>query len=75
MIILKGANEKMPYSYNIDMEVGCVFVKAWGKISNQELIAYINQMYNSKYCQHFYYDEEINKLKTKWGKNSLHVDK
>ena len=36
----------MPYSYNIDMEVGCVFVKAWGKISNQELIDYINQMYN-----------------------------
>ena len=36
----------MPYSYNIDMEIGCVFVKAWGKISNQELIDYINQMYN-----------------------------
>ena len=36
----------MPYSYNIDMEVGCVFVKAWGKISNQELIDYLNQIYN-----------------------------
>jgi len=36
----------MPHSYNIDMEVGCVFVKAWGKISNQELIDYLNQIYN-----------------------------
>ena len=36
----------MPYSYNVDMEAGCVFVKAWGKISNQVFIDYLNQIYN-----------------------------
>jgi len=41
----------MPYSYNIDMEVGCVFVKAWGKISNQEFIDYINQIWTSVMLQ------------------------
>ena len=36
----------MPYSYNIDMKTGCVFVKAWGKISEKELIDHLNQLYS-----------------------------
>jgi len=36
----------MPYSYNIDVETGCVFVKFRGKISKKELNDYINQTYS-----------------------------
>lgn len=32
---------------------------------------YLNEMYSSKYMKHFYTDNEINSLKTKWAENKI----